>query len=409
MLKLTFFLRHLSAIHNIKSFIFLCTIVSTWAFAPIATEVRIIKTQSFHLTTRNVFQSRGSSCNPRSNLYFSTPSRPNNNQESNNIIHQRSDSWIVLVDDSESIRNSVGQYLFDAGYTVSACADAEALIELLTLTSSSSPGRTKHNNMPSKLPSVIICDVRMPGTGMDGLELLDLLKNPDSSKVRVTSPSSDLDFVRQQWRKIPVVMLTAKSLTQDRIEGYRKGADVYLPKPFVPEELLSIVDNLIGRMKALTRRDDGEKSSLRDVKADIIEIKSMLKATESNLYAKSQDNPKIPSQAVIPNRLPGHNQIPRLEQANSSAIVPSWNKSEARSKNQYDMDELRGKVHLTNVEKEILTLLSQGNTNGEIAEAMGFTNVKVSRLISNMYAKTFTKTRTELVRWAIEMGHISAS
>jgi Response regulators consisting of a CheY-like receiver domain and a winged-helix DNA-binding domain len=411
MLKLTFFLRHLLAIHSIKFYLFLSTVVSTWAFAPIATEVRIINTQSLHyLTTRNVFQSRGSSCNPRSNLYFSTPSRPNNNQESNHIIHQRSDSWIVLVDDSESIRNSVGQYLFDAGYTVSACADAEALIELLTLTSSSSSVRTKHNNMPSKLPSVIICDVRMPGTGMDGLELLDLLKNSDSSKVRVTSPSSDLDFVRQQWRKIPVVMLTAKSLTQDRIEGYRKGADVYLPKPFVPEELLSIVDNLIGRMKALTRRDDGEKSSLRDVKADIIEIKSMLKATECNLYAKSQDNSKIPRQAVIPNRLPGHNQIPpRLEQANSSAIVPSWNKSEARSKNQHDMDQVRGQVHLTNVEKDILTLLSQGNTNGEIAEAMGFTNVKVSRLISNMYAKTFTKTRTELVRWAIEMGHISAS
>jgi DNA-binding NarL/FixJ family response regulator len=312
------------------------------------------------------------------------------------------------VDDSESIRNSVGQYLFDAGYTVSACADAEALIELLTLASS---GNIKHNNMPSKLPSVIICDVRMPGTGMDGLELLDLLKNPDSSKVRVMSPSSDLDFVRRQWRKIPVVMLTAKSLTQDRIEGYRKGADVYLPKPFVPEELLSIVDNLIVRMKALTRDNEGDKSTLRDVKADIIEIKSMLKASGSSPYTtKFEKNSNIEAKALASNRLSGYGQKPRLEQANSSAIVPIWKRDgKERLNNQYDMDELRGKVNVTNVEKEILTLLSQGNTNGEIAEAMGFTNVKVSRLISNMYAKTFTKTRTELVRWAMEMGHISAS
>jgi DNA-binding NarL/FixJ family response regulator len=299
---------------------------------------------------------------------------------------------------------------------VSACADAEAVIELLTSAStsiSSSRGDVKYNNTPIKLPSVIICDVRMPKTGMDGLELLDLLKNPDSSKVKVTSPSSDLDFVRQQWKRIPVIMLTAKSLTQDRIEGYRKGADVYLPKPFAPEELLSIVDNVIGRMKALSGTPDGT-STLRNVKADVMEIKSMLQASDGKQYqgTKYFINPKGlnngNNQAATFVSFSSPFPMRRLEQANASAIVPRNRKNDS-FRVDYDLDEMRRNVKVTNIEKEVLELLSEGNTNGEIATIMGFTTAKVSRLISSMYLKTFTKTRTELVRWALEMGYISAT
>jgi len=393
MSKFVLLLCHLSTIHIFKLYIFLSLIICTRAFAPPTFKDRKSPSPLPPPPTRNPFLSRNSIPNRPNHINLSTTSRLHYNKESN-TVDQRSNSWVVLVDDSESIRKSVGQYLFDAGYTVSACADAEALIELLTLASS---GNMQQNNIPSKLPSVIICDVRMPGTGMDGLELLDLLKNPDSTKVRVTSPSSDLDFVRRQWRKIPVVMLTAKSLTQDRIQGYRKGADVYLPKPFVPEELLSIVDNLIARTKALAR-DSEDISTLRDVKTDIIEIKSMLKTSTRNNSYKEYGNLQA-KRALIANKV----------SANSSAIVPSWNKSVSSENSQDVLDKLRWKVNVTNVEKEILELLSQGNTNGEIAEAMGFANGKVSRLISNMYSKTFTKTRTELVRWAIEMGHISAT
>jgi DNA-binding response OmpR family regulator len=46
---------------------------------------------------------------------------------------------------------------------------------------------------------------------------------------------------------IPVILLTAKAMVSDRIKGYKAGADGYLPKPFRPEELLRMVDNLMKR------------------------------------------------------------------------------------------------------------------------------------------------------------------
>ena len=342
---------------------------------------------SAFIITRTIPSLLQSQSSAFTSLFFSKSAQDEKqNYENDPKFQQRSKSWIVLVDDEESIRLAVGRYLYDSGYTVTACADAEALLELLT---SASSGRMESDNMPTKLPAVIICDIRMPGKGMNGLELLDLLKNPDA-KVKVTSPSKDLDFVRSQWRRIPVILLTAKSLTQDRIEGFRKGADVYLPKPFAPEELLSIVDNLIRRMDALSGgRVDGtgeKKATLRDVKSDIIDIKAKLRSTKEK--KKENDRPK------------------RLEQANASAIVPR--KKDERFGYQSEIEELKSQVQVSDVETEILLLLSEGNTNGEIAETMGYTTAKVGKIISNMYAKTFTKTRTELVRWAIKMGYVSA-
>ena len=51
------------------------------------------------------------------------------------------------------------------------------------------------------------------------------------------------------FQQIPVVLLTAKAMVSDRIEGYRAGASGYLPKPFRPEELLSMIDNLMKKQE----------------------------------------------------------------------------------------------------------------------------------------------------------------
>lgn len=305
-------------------------------------------------------------------------------KENDPKFQQRSKSWIVLVDDEESIRLAVGKYLYESGYTVTACADAEALLELLT---SASTGRLE-DEMPTKLPSVIICDIRMPG-GMDGMELLDILKNPDSASVKVSDASSDLAFVRSTWRRIPVILLTAKSLTQDRILGYRKGADVYLPKPFAPEELLSIVDNLISRTSALSGDASSKSgSTLREIKSEIIDIKGILKS--SNLQANRKNGTK--------------KSVKRLEQENASAIVPR--KRDERFGYEKEMEAITSQIELSDLEKDVLELLSDGNTNGEIAKSLDITIAKVGRVISKLYSKTFTKTRTELVRWALKMGII---
>ena len=58
------------------------------------------------------------------------------NKSDTSKFETRGKEWIVLVDDEESIRNAVGNFLFDAGYVVTACSDAETLLELLSSASS---------------------------------------------------------------------------------------------------------------------------------------------------------------------------------------------------------------------------------------------------------------------------------
>lgn len=345
------------------------------------------------------------------------------NPESLNL---RSKSWIVLVDDEESIRMSIGKYLYDSGYTVTACSDGEALLELLTSASTggaslasrgSSTASLDIESMPTKLPSVIICDIRMPN-GMDGLQVLDILKNNPSStsqlipntEAAANSPasaaevSSDLDFIRMQWKTIPVIMLTAKSLTQDRIEGYKRGANVYLSKPFAPEELLSIVDNLVRRMKELNTRTSkrginaDDVTNLNNVKSDIIEIKALLKSTRELADKRRKDS--IRGNKGSLNILKSASSSPTL----SSAIVTK----ESANKWQEELDEIRRKVTLTPTEIDVLKLLSEGHSNSEIANLADISAVRVGKTISMLYSKTLTKTRTELVRWGIRMGFVPA-
>ena len=78
------------------------------------------------------------------------------------------------------------------------------------------------------LPDLIISDIRMPG--MDGYALVRNLRS---------SPRS---------RLIPIVLLTAKDETADRITGFHTGVDAYITKPFEPEELVAVVKSILERV-----------------------------------------------------------------------------------------------------------------------------------------------------------------
>jgi signal transduction histidine kinase/DNA-binding response OmpR family regulator/ligand-binding sensor domain-containing protein len=78
-----------------------------------------------------------------------------------------------------------------------------------------------------QLPQLIISDIMMPV--MDGFILLEQLKKSDI------------------WRKIPVIMLTARADTKDRLKALRIGVDDYLIKPFITVELISRINNLLTR------------------------------------------------------------------------------------------------------------------------------------------------------------------
>lgn len=93
----------------------------------------------------------------------------------------------------------------------------------------------------NKLPDVIISDIMMPE--MDGIELLDTLKNTIETS------------------HIPVILLTAKSSVESKIEGLNYGADYYITKPFDTDFLKASVENLIKfRKKFFDRLQNNAKA-----------------------------------------------------------------------------------------------------------------------------------------------------
>lgn len=243
------------------------------------------------------------------------------------IWRKRSNCWVIVVDDEESIRKSVGQLLYDRGYQVSACGDGNTALKVAL------GKRTDANgNTIDAIPDCIVSDVRMPG--MDGIELLKRIRN-DSTLLEV-----------------PVILLTAKGMTQDRIAGYDSGADAYITKPFDPEELVAIVDNAIERHETLS----GAQIQVDDLRRDLDEIKHLL-----------------------------------LEEG-GGGVGDGWVE--------------KTNVFLAPDEKEVLELLCKGLMTKEIASITGLSKRRVEQLLTRMFRKTEAKNRTELVRWAVSTGNV---
>ena len=119
------------------------------------------------------------------------------------------DRAILLVDDETDLLEMLQSIFQRAGYT-----------RILTAAS----GKAALKIWKEAKPSMIIHDVMMPG--MDGIAVL--------KEIRRTS-------------RIPVLMLTARGEAEDRIAGFEGGADDYLPKPFLPKELLLRVQAIMSR------------------------------------------------------------------------------------------------------------------------------------------------------------------
>lgn len=120
---------------------------------------------------------------------------------------------LLVVDDEPNLLRAVAACLKAEDYEVSTARSGhEALLQLA-----------------ESVPDLIISDIRMPG--MDGYKLARQLRG---------SPRTAL---------VPIVFLTAKDETADRIEGFRSGIDAYLTKPFEPEELIAVVNAILQRVE----------------------------------------------------------------------------------------------------------------------------------------------------------------
>jgi DNA-binding response OmpR family regulator len=134
---------------------------------------------------------------------------------------------IVLVEDNQSLRKGITYRLTDDGHAVDALEDGEAADIFLQ----------------QEECDLVILDINLPGK--DGLEILTNMRRRNDPR--------------------PVILLTARSTTQDRVEGLDAGADDYLIKPFEMEELAARVRAVARRREVAPRRT----ISLGDLTLDI--------------------------------------------------------------------------------------------------------------------------------------------
>ncbi|MEG3990276.1 response regulator transcription factor [Microcoleus sp. Pol7_A1] len=223
---------------------------------------------------------------------------------------------LLLVDDEPGLREAVQAYLEDSDFAVEVASNARDGWELLQ----------QHN------PDLVISDIMMPQ--VDGYQFLKQVREDP------------------RYKALPVVFLTAKGMTSDRIQGYQAGCDAYLSKPFDPDELVAIVTNLLARRAAA--KETGESAESPDIAA----LTSQMARIESLLSGRS-------SIAQSPSPI---------------------------------------KIDLTPREQSVLDLVAQGLMNKEIARRLETSVRNVEKYVSRLFSKTGTNSRTELVRFALEHG-----
>ncbi|UNU22505.1 response regulator transcription factor [Microcoleus vaginatus] len=223
---------------------------------------------------------------------------------------------LLLVDDEPGLREAVQAYLEDSDFAVEVASNARDGWELLQQTN----------------PDLVISDIMMPQ--VDGYQFLKQVREDP------------------RYKALPVVFLTAKGMTSDRIQGYQAGCDAYLSKPFDPDELVAIVTNLLARRAAA--KETGENAESPDIAA----LTSQMARIESLLSGRS-------SIAQSPSPI---------------------------------------KIDLTPREQSVLDLVAQGLMNKEIARRLETSVRNVEKYVSRLFSKTGTNSRTELVRFALEHG-----
>ena len=228
---------------------------------------------------------------------------------------------LLLVDDEPGLRKATQAYLEEESFAVETAKDGEE-------------GWEKAQQL---LPDLVISDVMMPR--LDGYGLLARLREDE------------------RLAGTPVVFLTAKGMTADRIAGFMAGVDDYIPKPFDPDELVARVRSVLTRQQRLLAE------AARFAEADVGQLARQITEIRSLL-----------GQGV---------QVGSGKQGGRSAgAVPPR--------------------QFTPREASVLQLVAEGLMNKQIAKQLGTSIRNVEKYVSRLFGKTSTSSRTELVRYALE-------
>ena len=163
---------------------------------------------------------------------------------------------ILVVDDDDGIRSLVKKYLNENNYLVTTANSAEDAVEKIKIIQF----------------DLIILDIMMPG-------------------------KSGLEFIQENQKKLgtPIIFLTAKGETSERVEGLEVGADDYLAKPFEPKELILRIQNIIKKTK---KNDQKRIIKFENIKIDLNkqlifknDIEYKINNTEKKILEKMINNP----------------------------------------------------------------------------------------------------------------------
>ena len=175
---------------------------------------------------------------------------------------------VLIVEDDRNIAELLQLYLEKEGYSVTVAADG-------------GQGLTKYRAIH---PDLVLLDVMMPV--MDGWSVCRSIRSESQT---------------------PIIMLTAKSETEDKVNGLRSGADDYITKPFEMKEVLA-------RIEAVLRRSSGGAAEKKSRRLVFDKLVIDMDAFELNVDGKKVDTPPKEMELLFylassPNRVYTRNQL----------------------------------------------------------------------------------------------------
>ncbi|MEG4283624.1 DNA-binding response regulator [Microcoleus sp. A006_D1] len=235
---------------------------------------------------------------------------------------------ILVADDDFATRLSITDYLEIIGYSVIPAENGKEALGLVQ----------------EFQPHLIVTDITMPQ--MDGYEFV--------RRVRL----------RPAFRLLPVIFLTERTSTEERVRGYQMGCDNYLAKPFELQELGAVIRSLLDRYALIAQAP-----------------------------SRSPEPEQMPAEAR--SRANGNPEVDFLTQKSKTGDSLRGSSAARASLHQ-------NALTLTQREQEVLDLVTEGLSNVQIGDRLHLSPRTVEKHVSSLFRKTESNNRAELVRFAME-------